>query len=54
MYQTLEVLGPEHEFSIVDGKLNPLSIVDRVIKAWKGRIVNNVYFKDHECSLENK
>jgi len=42
MYRTLEVLGPEHEFSIVDEALRPLPIVDRVIKELKGRIVNNV------------
>jgi gamma-glutamyl:cysteine ligase YbdK (ATP-grasp superfamily) len=44
MYQTLEVLGPEHEFSIVDESLKPLPIVDRVIKELRGRIVNNISF----------
>ena len=42
MYGTLEVLGPEHEFSIVDEKLTPLSIVDKVIKDIHGRVVNCV------------
>lgn len=42
MYRTLQVLGPEHEFSIVDEKLTPLPIVDRVIKEVHGRIVNCV------------
>lgn len=42
MYETLEVLGPEHEFSIVDETLRPLSIVDDVIKELRGRIANNV------------
>jgi gamma-glutamyl:cysteine ligase YbdK (ATP-grasp superfamily) len=42
MYGTLEVLGPEHEFSIVDEKLTPLPIVDKVIKDFHGRIVNVV------------
>lgn len=42
MYGTLQVLGPEHEFSIVDEKLTPLPIVDRVIKDVHGRIVNCV------------
>jgi len=42
MYRTLQVLGPEHEFSIVDEKLQPLPIVDKVIKDVHGRIVNNV------------
>ncbi len=42
MYGTLQVLGPEHEFSIVDEKLTPLPIVDRVIKDVHGRIANCV------------
>jgi len=42
MYRTLQVLGPEHEFSIVDEKLSPLPIVDKVIREVHGRIVNNV------------
>jgi len=42
MYRTLQVLGPEHEFSIIDEKLQPLPIVDKVIKDVHGRIVNNV------------
>jgi gamma-glutamyl:cysteine ligase YbdK (ATP-grasp superfamily) len=41
-YRTLEVLGPEHEFSIVDEQLRALPIVDRVIKDFHGRIVNFV------------
>jgi gamma-glutamyl:cysteine ligase YbdK (ATP-grasp superfamily) len=44
MYRTLQVLGPEHEFSIVDEKLQPLPIVDKVIKDVRGRVVNNVDF----------
>jgi len=42
MYRTLQVLGPEHEFSLIDQKLQPLPIVDKVIKDVHGRIVNNV------------
>jgi len=42
MYRTLQVLGPEHEFSIIDEKLQPLPIIDKVIKDIHGRIVNNV------------
>lgn len=45
MYRTLEVLGPEHEFSIVDEALKPLPIVDKVIKELRGRVVNNVPFQ---------
>ena len=40
MYTTLEVLGPEHEFSIVDKDLRPLPIVDKVVKLIRGRIIN--------------
>jgi len=43
-YLTLEVLGPEHEFSAVDEHLQPLPIVDRVIKGLCGRVRSNVYF----------
>ncbi len=42
MYRTLQVLGPEHEFSVVDEKLTPLPIVDDVIRQVNGRIVNCV------------
>lgn len=45
MYRTLEVLGPEHEFSVIDEALKPLPIVDKVIKELHGRVVNNVSFK---------
>jgi len=41
-FGTWEVLGPEHEFSIVDENLRPLPIVDEVIKGLHGRIVNYV------------
>jgi hypothetical protein len=41
-YGTLEVLGPEHELSIVDEQLKALPIVDRIIKDFRGRIVNFV------------
>jgi len=41
-YRTLEVLGPEHEFSLVDENLKALPIVDKVIKDLYGRIVNFV------------
>ncbi|MBS7633509.1 hypothetical protein KEJ15_07850, partial [Candidatus Bathyarchaeota archaeon] len=41
-YKTLEVFGPEHEYSIVDNELKPLPIVDRILKGFHGRIVNSV------------
>jgi gamma-glutamyl:cysteine ligase YbdK (ATP-grasp superfamily) len=41
-YKTLEVLGPEHEFSIVNVELEALPIVDKIIKDFHGRVVNFV------------
>ncbi|MEM3050788.1 MAG: glutamate-cysteine ligase family protein [Candidatus Bathyarchaeia archaeon] len=41
-YKPLEVLGPEHEFSIVNEQLQALPIVDKLIKDFHGRIVNFV------------
>jgi gamma-glutamyl:cysteine ligase YbdK (ATP-grasp superfamily) len=41
-YRTLEVLGPEHEFSLVNEELKALPIVDKIIKDFYGRIVNFV------------
>jgi len=52
MYGTLQVLGPEHEFSIVDQKLTPLPIVDQVIRGVHGRIVNCVRFNDFSFGKE--
>lgn len=45
-YEMLEVLGPEHEFSVVDEYIKPLPIVDLVIKRLCKRIRNNVYFSN--------
>jgi gamma-glutamyl:cysteine ligase YbdK (ATP-grasp superfamily) len=42
-YRLLEVLGPEHEYSIVDEELKPLPISDRVMKDFYGEIVDFVY-----------
>ncbi|MEM2105662.1 MAG: glutamate-cysteine ligase family protein [Candidatus Bathyarchaeia archaeon] len=41
-YETLEVLGPEHEYAVVDEALKAQPIVDKIIKDFKGRIVNFV------------
>ena len=41
-FRTLERLGPEHEFSIVDEDLRPQPIVDKIIKQLAGRIKNDV------------
>jgi len=52
MYGTLQVLGPEHEFSIVDEKLMPLPIVDKVIRDVRGRIANNVRLSEASFGKE--
>ncbi len=52
MYRTLQVLGPEHEFSVIDEKLQPLPIVDKVIKFVHGRIVNNANLGDFSLGKE--
>jgi len=52
MYGTLQVLGPEHEFSVVDEKLTPLPIVDKVIRDVHGRIVNCVQLGEFSFGKE--
>ena len=44
MYKSLEAIGPEHEYAVVDEELHPLPIVDKVIKHLSGHIKNNVAF----------
>ncbi len=39
-YKPLEVLGPEHEYSLVDKDLKVLPIADKIIKEYCGRMVN--------------
>jgi gamma-glutamyl:cysteine ligase YbdK (ATP-grasp superfamily) len=34
------VLGPEHEYSLVDQELKPLPISDKIIKAYCGKVIN--------------
>jgi gamma-glutamyl:cysteine ligase YbdK (ATP-grasp superfamily) len=41
-YKTLEVLGPEHEYSIVDSDLKAMPIVDKIMRDFHGRVVNFV------------
>ena len=41
-YKPLEVMGPEHELSIVDDELKALPITDKVIKEYCGKIMNFV------------
>jgi carboxylate-amine ligase len=43
-YKTLQVLGPEHEFSIVNDELEALPIADKILKDFHGRVVNLVEF----------
>jgi len=40
MFKPLEVLGPEHEFSLVNQELKVMPISDRIIKDYCGKIVN--------------
>lgn len=51
-YRTLEVLGPEHEFSLVNENLRALPIVDKVVKDFYGRFVNFVDFGDFSFGKE--
>ncbi len=52
MYKTLEVLGPEHEYSIVNEQLQPMPIVDQIIKKMCGRVTNTVDFHDFAFGKE--
>jgi gamma-glutamyl:cysteine ligase YbdK (ATP-grasp superfamily) len=51
-YRTLEALGPEHEYSVIDEQLRALPIVDRIIKDVYGRIVNFVEQRDFTFGKE--
>ena len=48
----MEVLGPEHEYSLVDRHLRIMPITDQVIKELKGRIVNFVNLKNYSFGKE--
>ena len=52
MFRTLEVLGPEHEYALVDGELQALPVVDQVIRAYRGRIVNVVSLNGYSLGKE--
>jgi gamma-glutamyl:cysteine ligase YbdK (ATP-grasp superfamily) len=52
MYKPLEVIGPEHEFALVNETLQPLPIVDKVIKDFHGRTVNFVELPDFTFGKE--
>jgi gamma-glutamyl:cysteine ligase YbdK (ATP-grasp superfamily) len=52
MYGPLEVLGPEHEYSLVDQTLKPLPISDKIIKAYCGRTVNFIELPDFTFGKE--
>ncbi len=51
-YKTLEVLGPEHEFSLVNSELKALPISDKVIKDFCGKIMNFVELPDFTFGKE--
>jgi gamma-glutamyl:cysteine ligase YbdK (ATP-grasp superfamily) len=51
-YKPLEVLGPEHEFSLVDQELKPLPISDKIIKAYCGRMINFIVLPDFSFGKE--
>lgn len=51
-YKTLEVLGPEHELSIVSADLKALPIADKVIKDYSGKITNFVELPDFTFGKE--
>lgn len=51
-YKALEVLGPEHEFSVVDDNLRAMSIVDTIMKDLHGRIVNAVEYPKYVVGKE--
>jgi gamma-glutamyl:cysteine ligase YbdK (ATP-grasp superfamily) len=51
-YQPLEVIGPEHELSIVTDELKVLPIADHVIKDYCGKIMNFVELPDFTFGKE--
>lgn len=52
MFKPLEVLGPEHEFSLVNTDLQALPISDKVIKDYCGRIINFIELPDFTFGKE--
>ncbi len=52
MYKPLEVLGPEHEYSLVDENLKPLPISDQIIKGYCGRTVNFIELTEFHFGKE--
>lgn len=51
-YKPLEVLGPEHEYSLVNQDLSVLPIADKVIKTHCGRTVNFIELPEFTFSKE--
>src|SRR4030042_2830310 len=51
-YKPLEVIGPEHEFSLVDQNLKPLPISDKIIKEYCGRMINFIELPDFSFGKE--
>ncbi|MGD6850874.1 MAG: glutamate-cysteine ligase family protein [Candidatus Bathyarchaeia archaeon] len=52
MYSPLEVLGPEHEYALVNQDLKPLPISDKIIKAYCGRTINFIELPDFTFGKE--
>lgn len=51
-YKPLEVLGPEHEYSIVNQELKIQPLTDKIIKDYCGRIVNFIEMPDFTFGKE--
>jgi gamma-glutamyl:cysteine ligase YbdK (ATP-grasp superfamily) len=52
MYNSLEVLGPEHEYALVNQDLKPLPISDKIIKDYCGRTINFIELPDFTFGKE--
>jgi gamma-glutamyl:cysteine ligase YbdK (ATP-grasp superfamily) len=52
VYKPLEVLGPEHEYSIVNQDLQALPISDKIIKQYCGKIINFIEMPDFTFGKE--
>ena len=51
-YKTLEVLGPEHEFSLVNNEMRPLPIVEKVIDDYYGKISELIFLSKYAFRKE--
>jgi gamma-glutamyl:cysteine ligase YbdK (ATP-grasp superfamily) len=51
-YKTQEVLGPEHEFSLVNSEMKPMPIAEKVVNEYYGRISNALYLTRYAIRIE--